>query len=248
MIKLERNFTPEFFNQENVTELTEKFKNDETAVWQHPEVKSACLKLSNNKCAFCEVKLEEASTYIEVEHFKDKKTYPDDVIQWDNLLPSCRNCNGSKQRHDVMEHPIINPCLHVPSDHLFLRGYRIKGKTPLGNETVETLNFNHRDHKFIPRCKAGEVIDQSIDDAVDKLEEYLQAPHHRRKNKLMNLVEALLNECQRTAPFAAVSATVLHSSEDYAMLRQNLIFHNLWTDYMQELHVNSSNYVLSDKR
>lgn len=248
MIKLERNFTPEFFTREDLAALTNLFKKYDTHVWHHPEVKSACLELSHGKCAFCEVKLEEASTYNEVEHFKDKKTYPDDVIRWENLLPSCRHCNGSKQRHDVVAYPIINPCLDVPSEHLFMRGYRIKGRTPLGEETVDTLNFNHCEHKFIPRCKAGEVIDHSIDDAIDKLEDYLENPHTKRRNKLMNMVEAVLGECQKTAPYAAVSATVLHSSLDYAELRKKMIDLQLWTPYMQDLHEESSVYVLPDKR
>lgn len=248
MIKLERNFTPEFFVREDLAALTNEFKVHDKSVWHHPEVKAACLKLSNGKCAFCEVKLEEASTYNEVEHFKDKKTYPDDVIKWENLLPSCRHCNGSKQRHDVVAHPIINPCLDIPSEHLFMRGYRIKGRTSLGEETVDTLNFNHREHKFIPRCKAGEVIDQGIDDTLEKLGDYLQNPLTRRKNKLMNMVEAVLGECQKTAPHAAVSATVLHSSEDYAKLKETLIALSLWTDYMHKLHEDSLVFVLSGNR
>ncbi|EOU6349313.1 TPA: hypothetical protein ACHKZ8_005011 [Escherichia coli] len=73
MIKLERNFIPDFFTRVDLLSLTQEFKDNGTSVWHHPEVKSACLKLSNGKCAFCEVKLEEASTYNEIEHFKDKK-------------------------------------------------------------------------------------------------------------------------------------------------------------------------------
>lgn len=239
MIKLERNFIPEFFSRENISELTDKFKRDGTPVWHHPEVKAACLALGHGKCAFCEVKLEEASTYNEVEHFKDKKTYPDDVIQWVNLLPSCRHCNGSKLSHDVVLHPIINPCNDMPSDNLYMIGYRIKGRTSLGDMTVSTLNFNHREHKFIPRCKAGYIILDSLEDALDKLEWYLQAPSIRRKNILQNMVEAILDECQKTAQFSAVSATVLHDSDDYDRLRTDMQFHDLWTDYMQELHIDS---------
>lgn len=37
MIKLERNFIPEFFSRENISELTNKFKKDGTPVWHHPE-------------------------------------------------------------------------------------------------------------------------------------------------------------------------------------------------------------------
>ncbi len=246
MIKLERDFIPDFFNHVDLDLLTQDFIENGTAVWHHPEVKSACLKLSHGKCAFCEVKLEEASTYNEVEHFKDKKTFPDDVIQWENLLPSCRHCNGSKQKHNVVLHPIINPCTDLPSDHLYMRGYRIKGKTSLGTLTVDVLNFNHRDHKFIPRCKAGEVIESSIDDASEKLKWFLEAPTLRRRNILLNLIEAILDECQNKAPFSAVSATTLHSSIDYGQLRKAIQELGIWTDYMQYLHEQSLALVLPE--
>ncbi|PXW15736.1 hypothetical protein [Pantoea sp. JKS000250] len=248
MIKLERNFTPDFFLRENLSDLTDRFKKDGTPVWHHPEVKEACLIISNGKCAFCEVLLEEASTYNEVEHFKDKNSYPDDVIQWENLLPSCRHCNGSKQTHNVVLDPIINPCHHVPSVHLYMRGYRIRGRTTLGEMTISTLNFNQREHKYIPRCKAGDVIESSLEDALEKLEWYLHSPTTRRKNILMNMVEAILDECQKTAQFSAVSATILHDSDDYELLKTSMHRHNLWTDYMQELHVNSQDLRLPDHK
>lgn len=239
MIKLERDFTPEFFLREDLKSLTSEYKDSGKAVWHHPEVKSGCLKLGHGKCAFCEVKLEEASTYNEVEHFKDKKKYPDDVISWENLLPSCRHCNGSKQSHDVVNSPIINPCHEIPSDHLFIRGYRIRGKTDLGVQTVEVLNFNQREHKFIPRCKAGDVIESSLDDALYRLESYLKEPSVRRKNILKNKIEAILEECQITASFSAVSATVLHGSSDYIQIREAMIANDIWTDHMQKLHDNA---------
>lgn len=248
MIKLERDFTPDFFTREDLDVLTEKFKNEDVAVWHHPEVRAACLKLSNGKCAFCEVKLEEASTYNEVEHFKDKKTFPDDVIKWENLLPSCRHCNGSKQRHNVVKDPIINPCIDSPPDHLYINGYRIKGKTELGAMTVNVLNYNHLEHKFIPRCKAGEVIDRSIDDIKEKLSLYFEKQDTRRRNRLQNAVEAVLGECQLTAPFAAVSATVLHGSEDYEYIKVSMQSMDVWTDYMQELHELSITLTLPKKR
>lgn len=248
MIKLERNFTPEFFTREDLDSLTNQFKNDGTPVWHHPEVKSACLKLSDGKCAFCEVKLEEASTYNEVEHFKDKKTFPDDVIQWENLLPSCRHCNGSKQRHNVVLNPIINPCNDLPSEHLYMRGYRIKGKTTLGEMTVGVLNFNQTDHKYIPRCKAGDLIDRSIENAIEKLEWFMDKQDIRRKNIFINYVEALLGECQKDSQFSAVSATTLHNSDDYKLLKGVMEVQGIWTDYMQILHDDSLGLILPEVR
>ena len=37
---------------------------------------------------------------MEVEHFEDKKNNPNKVIEWENFLPSCKRCNGSKFTQD----------------------------------------------------------------------------------------------------------------------------------------------------
>ena len=79
--------------------------------------------MSNQKCAYCEGRLDLKSDYMEVEHFRDKKDYPNDVLIWENLLPSCKHCNGNKSSHDVVSEPIINPFVDVPREHIFLKSY-----------------------------------------------------------------------------------------------------------------------------
>lgn len=64
----------------------------------------------------------------------------------------------------------------------------------------------------------------------------------------MNLVEAILDECQKKSPFSAVSATMLHRSIEYAHLRESMQMQNLWTDYMQELHDESLKLTLPSIR
>ena len=235
MIKLERNFTPLFFTPINVTKLTNKFKNDAAHVWQNDEVKIALSSLSNNKCAYCEVLVNQSSAYLEVEHFKDKNSYPDDVINWDNLLPSCRHCNGSKGTHDVMNEPIINPFILDPKKHLYFFNYRIKGKDDLGKMTVEALNLNDREHFVEPRFKVGDKINSMIEAALDLLENYKINAITQRKNKLLRAVRALLLECQSKTVFSAVSATILHSNSEYNDLRDELKSLNLWSAEINEL-------------
>ena len=90
MIKLQREPKPEFLTKEKVSDLTAHFKaNPKVTVWKHEEIGKILLKSSTNKCAYCECVLQIEDSYMQVEHFKDKDTYPDDVINWDNLLPSC---------------------------------------------------------------------------------------------------------------------------------------------------------------
>ncbi|QHP55978.1 hypothetical protein EH203_20395 [Pectobacterium carotovorum subsp. carotovorum] len=236
MIKLERDFHPSFFSDENVATLTDLYKTEGRNVWQHQDVKNACLQLGNNKCAYCEVELNQKSTYLEVDHFRHKDDYPDEVIQWENLLPSCRHCNGTKNDHDVVVEPIVNPCRDLPSDHFYLRAYRIKGKSSLGKMTEEVLNLNDAEHYVIERCKVGNLIYEKIEEAENKFNNYLIAPNTARKREVSKIIRALLNQCQKTALFSAVSATTLHESEEYILLRSNMIVAGIWKEQFEEQH------------
>ncbi len=117
-----------------------------------------------------------------------------------------------------------------------MRAYRIKGKTELGIMTVNVLNFNNTDHKFIPRCRAADLIESRLDEAMEKLDWFIEKQDVRRGNTFKNLVEAILGECQKQSAFAATSATTLHSSDTYKQLKDSMMELNIWTDYMQELH------------
>ena len=143
MIKLERKFTPIFLTPNFVKTKTDEFLLKNTNVWNIPDLKKTLLELSYGKCAYCECDLEEESKYMEVEHFEDKKHNPNKVLEWENLLPSCKRCNGAKKNHDVKANPIINPFIDIPSENLVFRLYQIKGKTEKGIKTVETINLNH---------------------------------------------------------------------------------------------------------
>ena len=109
MIKLERSFPPIFLTSIEVKRLTEEYKTTKNSVWNIVELKKALLETSYGKCAYCECDLTVESKYMEVEHFRDKDSYPDDVVEWLNLLPSCKRCNGAKGTHDTVIEPIVNP-------------------------------------------------------------------------------------------------------------------------------------------
>ena len=239
MIKIERNFTPLFFTPGNVAALTYAYKNHKTHVWQNKEVKDACLTLGNNKCAYCEVILNQKSTYLEIDHFKHKDDYPDEVIEWNNLLPACRHCNGTKSDHDVEQEPIINPALNNPVTHIYLKAYRLKGRDSLGDKTIEVLNLNDSEHYVTERCKVGNFIEEKIEEAEKKLQKYLESPIPARKRELNRILGALLRQCQKNSLFSAVSSTTLHESDEYASIRSEMIACEIWTPQYEELHQNS---------
>ncbi|MEG3132372.1 hypothetical protein SC206_02155 [Rouxiella sp. T17] len=240
MIKLNRNFTPIFFNPQNVSVLTAKFANNNKArVWHHYDVREACMTLSTNKCAYCEVMLDQKSTYMEVEHFKHKDAYPNEVIKWTNLLPSCRHCNGSKGDHDVVKEPIVNPCIDNPPDHFEMTGYRLIPKTPLGEMSIEVLNLNDVKHYVIPRCGIGSILSDNIELAQKYFQEYIANRNTKNKRKVVNLIRAILVQCQSDALFAAVSASVLHENRLYKKLVPDLMSQGLWASDLKLLHDNS---------
>lgn len=128
------------------------------SIYGKPEVRDALRRLFFDKCAYCESKVSHTHS-IEVEHYRPKKAillnnkldYPGYywlAADWNNLLPSCINCNqirnhlqddgnmvsggkGNKfplldeskrmrrySEEDNEEPLLINPCLHNPEDHL----------------------------------------------------------------------------------------------------------------------------------
>lgn len=244
MIKLTRASKPVYLTDAKVVELTEKFKSSTKTVWNNDNIKTALLDSSFNKCAYCECPLTKESNYMEVEHFEDKKHKPDKVVVWDNLLPSCKKCNGSKGTHDVVSEPIINPYIDNPKDHLALRLYRIRGKTSKGRTTIEVTNLNHSSRLVFSRYEIGEKLCELLDIAFERLENYEAKSDTRSRNRLIKVVEGLLIECQPSASYAATTATNLLTDSKFIDLVGILKAINLWNTELDELLNKASTLVL----
>jgi uncharacterized protein (TIGR02646 family) len=236
MIKLERNYTPIILNPSFVKSKTDEFKKSGTNVWNNATIKEALLDIGNGKCCYCQCDIKEECKYMEVENFQDKHTYPNLVLVWDNLLPSCKRCNGSKSTHDVIKNPIINPFKDTPQNHLNLKLYRFKHKDTKGETTVDVLNLNHPERAVLKRFEVGERLQQVIELVVERLNSYLTKPIIQRKNKLLNLFEALLKECQPDSIYSSTCATILHSDNDYLHICNELKRLQFWTNELEELN------------
>lgn len=244
MIRLYRTFTPLYLNPQNTAKLKAEFSSSGKSVWAHKEIKQSLLELSLNKCAYCECKLAEESKYMEVEHFQDKDTYPSKVVDWDNLLPSCKRCNVSKSTHDVMADPIINPFTENPKDHLEFHLYRLRGTTDRGTTSEEVLDLNNFDKVLKKRFDIGNSIQESLKDIVEKLQLYKDDSTVRRRNRLLGYLTGVLSECIPEASYAAISATVLHGEASYSNIVDELKKLTLWNKELQDLHDLSEEYVL----
>lgn len=231
MIKLNRPDKPLELTEETVTSLTNDFKNNGKSVWAHDFIKLALAKMSSNKCAFCEAKLGEESKYLEVEHFHHKGLYKDEVVEWDNLLPSCRRCNGTKGSHDTKAEPIINPCKDDPKEHLELKDYRLKGKTNFGKFTVSTLYLNDPDRLVTPRFLIGNALLDKIEDYQELVDDVVDGSQTStiRKNRIKNGVKQLLENGLKDKEYSSTYSTILLKDPEYQELKNKMIFCELWT-------------------
>jgi len=244
MIKLKRYDKPAFLSDEKVLELTKEFKEKKTTVWNKDEIKIPLLNSSHKKCAYCECKLDEESKYMEVEHFEDKDNNADKVVLWENLLPSCKRCNGSKGTHDVISKPIVNPYIDEPKEHFKLKNYKLKKKTDKGQESIDTCGLNDYERIGKVRFEIGFKLEETIEIVEDRYDLYIADKTTRRKNRLIKSLKGLLIECQLTSSYSATTSTILHSSETFNDLVQKLKDEELWDDEHQKLYDRSKKLVL----
>ena len=238
MIKLNLVSQPTALTPALIAQLTQEFINTGKTVWKGNGIEAALLDMSDNKCCYCECRIDEESKYLEVEHFQHKDKYKDLVLDWSNLLPSCKRCNTTKGAHDVISEPIINPSSQNPQEHLYFRAYRIRPKTTLGDKTIEVINLNHRTRLVTPRFNIGDQL-------IDKLENLLElsidydngkSHHTRRKNIITNTMEALLEEAIPSSIYAATTAaTILLNDDSYQQTKAIFEKHHLWTAEFQDL-------------
>lgn len=243
MIKLKRLPVPSYLTPAKVAELTSRFKVDGATVWSHAEIKEQLLSSSGSKCAYCETRLEKESKYMEVEHFEDKDNNQDKVVAWNNLLPSCKRCNGQKGTHDVIAEPIINPYDIDPRQHLWLKNYRLKPKSTLGKSTIDALLLNDSDRVVSMRYELGETMEDTIDQAINRYATWQSNGSTRSRNLAKSTVRGILLECQRGSEYAATAATIVHESEDFEGLVSNLKSSGLWDEDLEALHAASKELV-----
>lgn len=231
MIKLERGEKPEYLNDENTRSLTQKFAEEGGAVWNRKQIKEPLLQISSGKCAYCEVSIVEESKYMEVEHFRCKDDFPEKVVEWDNLLPSCKRCNGRKGTYNVeTDGMIVNPFDSYPRVHMYFRNYRLRWRDEMGRRTIiDALYLNDTARLVGTRMQLGEAICAALEGLRQNLEDYNSGNQTVRNwAKITMGVERLLREAQPESPHSALAATILLTDPDYAWIRNELSNFDDW--------------------
>ena len=233
MIKLTLPEKPVELTEEKERELIETYKATGKAVWKQSYISRPLLAMSNDKCAYSEQKVNSQSAYLEIEHFRHKSQYPDLVVSWGNLLPSCKKCNDTKGTWDVLAEPIVNPLEDQPAEHLYVRAFRFYKKDNKGQNTIDAVALNDRKHFVEPRASIGFGI-------ADMIETYyvaIQGADTDRKKKFwINKIKDTLNECGPSNVYSAVVSTyILYEFETYRLLKGFLVSKGLWDDELEEI-------------
>ncbi|PFL28706.1 HNH endonuclease [Bacillus cereus] len=238
MIYIERPSKPLELTDERRKELTDKFEKTKTAVWKSKYITQPLIEMSHSKCVFCECRLGEEGKYMEVEHFHPKSLYPNKVVVWGNLFPICSRCNKAKSNHDTVRHPIINPCLNNPKDHLYFENFNIFGKdsSPLGLLTEKVLNLNDMLQVVTPRFQVGMLVIQKLQGIAQMVKRYdRQFAPVGDDYDIINKTKALLQHALPQMEYSATIATVIISSRFYDRMKDEMIFKSLWNEELDQL-------------
>lgn len=237
MIQLTRTPCPTELTQTVKDALTLEYTTTGKSVWKQKYIEKALLTMSNDKCCYCECRVGEESKYMEVEHFLPKSHRPDLVVDWNNLLPSCKRCNGSKSNHNTETEPIIDPSAQNPKEHLLFRAFRLRPKTPLGEMTIDVLKLNHRERVVNKRFEVGQKIIEIIEALREETEEYIANKSTKKRNKILTKLDNIMLEALPKAIYSATVATVLFElcTEDYNTIKTILQNENLWGEDFQNM-------------
>jgi len=233
MIHLQSIAPPEELTEEKIKELTEQFLRSKNPVWAQDYIKRALLELSFGKCCYCETIVIRAGSFMEVEHFYPKSIYPSEVMDWSNLLPSCKRCNSKKSKYDTKKNPIIHPVRDFPQQHLKIYCYQLRHKTELGKRTIQVLDLNDPERLVKERFETGNQLLETL----DKLHGRLCNNDSSEANQLeeINALKRLLSHGTPQKPYSATIATIILQDEKYFEIKQWLIKEDLWDDELVNL-------------
>lgn len=225
MIKLSRGLKPKILteNEQNWTSslneavsqygsysnIPKEAKEKLLIHYRHNDIKEPLFSSSLQKCAFCETKPGESGN-IEVEHFAPKSIYPNLAFDWDNFLPACRKCNGTKDDHDCLKQPIVNPYEIDPEKIFHYTDIKIAALDndykEMGNLTIKVCGLNS-----VRLMKPRAQILVSLHGFSDALEEAIldynvadtEGKKSHRKRKIREALERIESMSMSSETFSA---------------------------------------------
>ncbi|WP_391564527.1 HNH endonuclease [Sinorhizobium meliloti] len=126
MIKLTKSKEPEILQKNRVSWEKTLFDHAASGTeptqadlnrYNHPDIKSALLAETGEKCAYCESKIRHI-TYGDIEHIVPKRLAPEHRFKWDNLTIGCDTCNTKKG----IKENLIDPYRDDPETEFVVMG------------------------------------------------------------------------------------------------------------------------------
>ena len=233
MIKLQLIECPAELTDDEKQRLTEQFKKDGSPVWKKTYIEEALLKMTNGKCAYSEQYVNTRSSYMEIDHFKCKDIYKDSVVEWGNLLPSCKKCNSTKGNHNVVKNPIVNPLIDNPKDFLYVQAFKYYPRNEKGATTRDVLAINDRIHLTNPRSEMGYRIAENLSNLFELLK---LVTSNIKKRNIISKIKSALEECGPAYEYSAVISTfILYEDDTFKELEQYLKDNNLWDNEFEDI-------------
>lgn len=224
MIKLTLPPKPEELTKEKQAELTNRFKaNPNAEVWKQSWIITPLLSMTNRKCAYSEIRLGEEGKYAQIEHIHPKSKYPDEVVEWGNLIPCCNVCNAKKSTLDTKKTPIVNPLVDNPKDFFYIKNGRLSAKDTHCAKAVNTLNYydlNNVDQFRKKRLR----IEEHLGKRLKEIHDMFPFDNDRWRNELL----ILMQKCGRTATYSATKSTYILANSDFQNFKQQLISASQW--------------------
>jgi uncharacterized protein (TIGR02646 family) len=239
MIQLTAMSKPTELTEELQEKLTELYKKTAESVWKQKFIERDLLRMSFGKCCYCECNVVEESKYMEIDHFHPKSLYDNEVVKWENLLPSCKLCNGSKGNFDTQKNDFLHPIQDNPQEHLYFLGYRlrVKNSSVKAKNLLENIDLNNKQRLVDKRFEIGEAIEEKLIKLLELTIDYENgdSKHTRRKNIISNSLINLLQEGQPTSDYSALAATVILQNPDYQEIKLLFVSSGLWNEEFNNL-------------
>lgn len=194
--------------------------------YRHKDIQVSLFASSKQKCAFCEGKPAENGN-IEVEHFAPKSIYPDLTFEWTNFLPACRKCNGSKDTHDSITEPIVNPYDLDPEEVFIYHDIKIFANNndykKIGELTIKVCSLNSvrlmkpRADILVSLHSFSEAIEEAV---LDFNEADSETKRRHRKRKISEALESIELLAEPTERYSGFCKFYLNNCTPYLIAKK----------------------------
>ena len=218
------------------------------------EEKLTIRDMSNAKCCYCECKVGAGEREMHVDHFKPKSIYPDLVVKWENLLPSCPHCNKEKSSHDTGAEPIVNPSEDDPREFFYLKDYRYycfdNADSSIARRTLGVLSLNDSTENVYKRYLIGNELHSKIDEIAELAieNEKILKTKTTMRNRIRNGCKNILKQGFPEAVYSAFMATLIFNDENFKTCMEILKRQDIWDDELEESFQKMNNNVFKIRR